>query len=74
MLMKQVISKDIRPWYCKKFKESPQIVPGDVSEWIDNEKGITVAAKEKRTLKDISAGKRDEMRLRPKRESRRALI
>ena len=53
MLNETVISKGYQTVVPAKIRKAHKIVPGDVLEWIDNEKGITVQPRKKRTLKDI---------------------
>jgi len=53
MLNETVISKGYQTVVPAKIRKAHKIVPGDVLEWIDSEKGITVQPRKKRTLKDI---------------------
>ena len=53
MLSETVISKGYQTVVPAKIRKAHKIVPGDVLEWIDTEKGIMVQPRKKRTLKDI---------------------
>ena len=53
MLSETVISKGYQTVVPAKIRKAHKIVPGDVLEWIDSEKGIIVQPRKKRTLKDI---------------------
>ncbi len=53
MLDETVISKGYQTVVPSKIRKAHDIVPGDVLEWIDSEKGIIVQPRKKRTLKDI---------------------
>lgn len=53
MLSETVISKGYQTVVPAKIRKAHKIVPGDVLEWIDTEKGIIVHPRKKRTLKDI---------------------
>ncbi|MFZ3168139.1 MAG: AbrB/MazE/SpoVT family DNA-binding domain-containing protein [Candidatus Methanoperedens sp.] len=53
MLSETVISKGYQTVVPAKIRKAHKIVPGDVLEWIDTEKGIIVQPRKKRTLKDI---------------------
>lgn len=48
-----VISKGYQTVVPAKIRKAHKIVPGDVLEWIETEKGIMVQPRKKRTLKDI---------------------
>ncbi len=53
MYHETVISKGYQTVVPSKIRKAHDIVPGDVLEWIDSEKGIIVQPRKKRTLKDI---------------------
>ena len=53
MLSETIISKGYHTVVPAKIRKAHKIVPGDVLEWIDSEKGIIVQPRKKRTLKDI---------------------
>lgn len=53
MFSETVISKGYQTVVPAKIRKAHKIVPGDVLEWIDTEKGIMVQPRKKRTLKDI---------------------
>ncbi|VVB86577.1 Uncharacterised protein [uncultured archaeon] len=53
MLSETVISKGYQTVVPAKIRKSHKIMPGDVLEWTENEKGILVQVRKKRTLKDI---------------------
>ncbi|MDP3105718.1 MAG: AbrB/MazE/SpoVT family DNA-binding domain-containing protein [Candidatus Methanoperedens sp.] len=53
MFDETVISKGYQTVVPSKIRKAHDIVPGDVLEWIDSEKGIIVQPRKKRTLKDI---------------------
>lgn len=53
MFDETVISKGYQTAVPAKIRKAHNILPGDVLEWIDNEKGIIVQPRKKRTLKDI---------------------
>ncbi|NJD78299.1 MAG: AbrB/MazE/SpoVT family DNA-binding domain-containing protein [Candidatus Methanoperedens sp.] len=53
MLSETVISKGYQTVVPAKIRKAHKIIPGDVLEWIDTEKGIIVQPRKKRTLKDI---------------------
>jgi len=53
MFDETVISKGYQTVVPAKIRKAHNILPGDVLEWIDNEKGIIVQPRKKRTLKDI---------------------
>jgi len=53
MFDETVISKGYQTVVPSKIRKAHDIVPGDVLEWIDSEKGIMVQPRKKRTLKDI---------------------
>ena len=48
-----MISKGYQTVVPAKIRRAHDILPGDVLEWIDTEKGIMVQPRKKRTLKDI---------------------
>ncbi len=48
-----VISKGYQTVVPAKIRKAHNIIPGDVLEWIDSEKGIIVQPRKKRVLKDI---------------------
>ena len=48
-----VISKGYQTVVPAKIRRAHDILPGDVLEWKDTEKGIMVQPRKKRTLKDI---------------------
>ena len=53
MFDETVISKGYQTVVPAKIRRAHGILPGDVLEWIDTEKGIMVQPRKKRTLKDI---------------------
>ena len=53
MLSETVISKGYQTVVPAKIRKAHKILPGDVLEWIETEKGIMVQPRKKRTLKDI---------------------
>ena len=53
MFNETVISKGYQTVVPAKIRRAHDILPGDVLEWIDTEKGIMVQPRKKRTLKDI---------------------
>ena len=53
MFDETVISKGFQTVVPAKIRRAHDILPGDVLEWIDSEKGIMVQPRKKRTLKDI---------------------
>ncbi len=53
MFDETVISKGYQTVVPAKIRRAHNILPGDVLEWIDDEKGIIVQPRKKRTLKDI---------------------
>ena len=53
MFDETVISKGYQTVVPAKIRKAHNILPGDVLEWIDDEKGIIVQPRKKRTLKDI---------------------
>ena len=53
MFNETVISKEYQTVVPAKIRKAHNILPGDVLEWIDDEKGIIVQPRKKRTLKDI---------------------
>ncbi len=53
MFNETVISKGYQTVVPAKIRKAHNILPGDVLEWIDDEKGIIVKPRKKRTLKDI---------------------
>ncbi len=53
MFDETVISKGYQTVVPAKIRRAHHILPGDVLEWIDDEKGIIVQPRKKRTLKDI---------------------
>ena len=53
MFDETVISKGYQTVVPSKIRKAHDIVPGDVLEWIDDEKGIIVQPRKKKTLKDI---------------------
>jgi bifunctional DNA-binding transcriptional regulator/antitoxin component of YhaV-PrlF toxin-antitoxin module len=53
MIDETVISKGYQTVVPSKIRKAHDIVPGDILEWIDSEKGIIVHPRKKRTLKDI---------------------
>lgn len=53
MFDETVISKGYQTVVPAKIRRAHDILPGDVLEWIDTEKGIMVQPRKKRTLKDI---------------------
>ncbi len=60
MLSETVISKGYQTVVPAKIRKAHKIVPGDVLEWIDSEKGIMVQPRKKRTLKDITGLVKEE--------------
>ncbi len=53
MFDETVISKGYQTVVPAKIRRAHDILPGDVLEWIDTEKGIMVQPRKKRTLRDI---------------------
>ncbi len=53
MLSETVISKGYQTVVPAKIRRVHNLMPGDVLEWIESEKGIIVQPRKKRTLKDI---------------------
>ncbi len=53
MLSETVISKGYQTVVPAKIRKAHKIMPGDVLDWIDSEKGIIVKPRKKRTLDDI---------------------
>ncbi len=53
MLSETLISKGYQTVIPAKIRKAHKIMPGDVLEWIDSEKGIIVHPRKKRTLNDI---------------------
>ncbi|MCZ7403291.1 MAG: AbrB/MazE/SpoVT family DNA-binding domain-containing protein [Candidatus Methanoperedens sp.] len=53
MLTETVISKGYQTVVPAKIRKVHNLMPGDVLEWIESEKGIIVQPRRKRTLKDI---------------------
>ncbi len=53
MLNETLISKGYQTVVPAKIRKAHKIMPGDVLEWIDSEKGIIVQPRKKRTLNDI---------------------
>lgn len=53
MLSETLISKGYQTVIPAKIRKAHKIMPGDVLEWIDSEKGIIVQPRKKRTLNDI---------------------
>ena len=53
MLSETLISKGYQTVVPAKIRKAHKIMPGDVLEWSDNEKGIIVRPRKKRTLNDI---------------------
>lgn len=53
MFTETVISKGYQTVVPAKIRKAHKILPGDVLEWTDTEKGILVHPRKKRTLKDI---------------------
>lgn len=53
MFNETVISKGYQTVVPAKIRKAHNILPGDVLEWVDSEKGIIVRPRKKRTLKDI---------------------
>jgi bifunctional DNA-binding transcriptional regulator/antitoxin component of YhaV-PrlF toxin-antitoxin module len=53
MLSETLISKGYQTVVPAKIRKAHKIMPGDVLEWIDSEKGIIVQPRKKRTLNDI---------------------
>ncbi len=53
MLSETIISKGYQTVVPAKIRKTHKIMPGDVLEWADNEKGILLHVRKKRTLKDI---------------------
>ena len=54
MLSETVISKGYQTVVPAKIRRVHNLMPGDVLEWIESEKGIIVQPRKKRTLKDIT--------------------
>ncbi len=53
MLSETVISKGYQTVVPAKIRKTHKIMPGDILEWAENEKGILVQVRKKRTIKDI---------------------
>ncbi len=53
MLSETLISKGYQTVIPAKIRKAHKIMPGDILEWIDSEKGIIVHPRKKRTLNDI---------------------
>ena len=53
MLTETLISKGYQTVVPAKIRKAHKIMPGDILEWIDSEKGIIVQPRKKRTLNDI---------------------
>ncbi len=53
MQSETIISKGYQTVVPAKIRKAHKIIPGDVLEWIDSEKGIIVQPRKKRILKDI---------------------
>lgn len=53
MFSETVISKGYQTVVPARIRKAHKIMPGDVLEWAENEKGILVQVRKKRTLKDI---------------------
>jgi bifunctional DNA-binding transcriptional regulator/antitoxin component of YhaV-PrlF toxin-antitoxin module len=53
MLSETLISKGYQTVVPAKIRKAHKIMPGDVLEWIDDEKGIMVQPRKKRTFNDI---------------------
>ena len=53
MLSETLISKGYQTVVPAKIRKAHKIMPGDVLEWIDSEKGIIVQPRKKRTINDI---------------------
>lgn len=53
MLSETVISKGYQTVVPSKIRKTYRIMPGDILEWTENEKGILVRVRKKRSLKDI---------------------
>ncbi len=53
MLSETVISKGYQTVVPASIRKTYKIAPGDILEWVENEKGILVQVRKKRTLKDI---------------------
>ncbi len=53
MLSETVISKGYQTVVPAKIRKAHNLMPGDVLEWNESEKGIVVQPRKKRTLKDI---------------------
>lgn len=53
MLSETVISKGYQTVVPARIRKTHKIAPGDILEWVENEKGILVQVRKKRTLKDI---------------------
>ena len=53
MLSETLISKGYQTVVPAKIRKAHKIMPGDVLEWTDSEKGIIVQPRKKRTFNDI---------------------
>jgi bifunctional DNA-binding transcriptional regulator/antitoxin component of YhaV-PrlF toxin-antitoxin module len=53
MLSETVISKGYQTVVPSKIRRTYGILPGDILEWTENETGIMVQVRKKRSLKDI---------------------
>ena len=53
MLSETLISKGYQTVVPAKIRKAHKIMPGDILEWIDSDKGIIVQPRKKRTLNDI---------------------
>ena len=54
MLSETVISRGYQTVVPARIRKAHNIMPGDVLDWIDSEKGIFVQPRKKRTLNDIT--------------------
>ena len=53
MLSKTIISNGYQTVVPARIRKAHQIIPGDVLEWTDTEKGIIVQPRKKVTFQDI---------------------
>ena len=53
MLSETIISNGYQTVVPAKIRKAHNLMPGDVLEWIETEKGIMVYPRKKRTLNDI---------------------
>ncbi len=54
MLSKTIISTGYQTVVPARIRKAHQIIPGDILDWTDTEKGIIVQPRKKVTLQDIT--------------------